>query len=196
MGATVTPVETSTTPRTVDSAVDAVVIGAGFSGLYMLRRLRDDLGLQVRVIEAGDGVGGTWYWNRYPGARCDAESIYYSYGFDDALQQEWTWTERYAAQPEILAYAEHVAEHFELTRDIVFGTRVTAASWHDVERRWTVRCDNGELVGCRYLISAVGCLSAARDPVDPGAGSRSPARAITPDSGHATASTSPASGSR
>ena len=168
MGAAVTPDAKSATPGTAGTTVDAVVIGAGFSGLYMLRRLRDDLGLRVRVIEAGHGVGGTWYWNRYPGARCDAESIYYSYGFDDDLQQEWTWTERYASQPEILAYAEHVAEHFELTRDIVFGTRVTAARWNEMKHQWTVCCDDEELIGCRYLISAMGCLSAARIPSIPG----------------------------
>ena len=106
--------------------LDAVVVGAGFAGMYMLHRLRG-LGLSVRVYEAGDGVGGTWYWNRYPGARCDVESMDYSYSFSDELQQEWRWTERYSAQPEILKYANYVADRFDLRRDIQFGTRVTSA---------------------------------------------------------------------
>src|SRR5438067_6719114 len=106
--------------------MDAVIVGAGFAGLYMLHKLRG-LGMSARVYEAADGVGGTWYWNRYPGARCDVESLDYSYSFDDALQQEWRWSERYAAQPEILAYANHVADRFDLRRDIQFETCVTAA---------------------------------------------------------------------
>src|SRR6185436_1846063 len=106
--------------------LDAVVVGAGFAGLYMLHRLRG-LGLSARVFEAGDGIGGTWYWNRYPGARCDVESLDYSYSFSDELQQEWQWTERYAAQPEILTYINHVADRFDLRRDIQLSTRVTSA---------------------------------------------------------------------
>src|SRR5262245_42564551 len=104
--------------------VDVVVVGAGFAGLYALHKLRG-LGFEVQVVEGGDGVGGTWYWNRYPGARCDVESLEYSYGFDDDLQQEWEWTERYATQPEILSYLEHVADRFDLRRDIRFGTSVS-----------------------------------------------------------------------
>ena len=107
--------------------LDAIVVGAGASGLYLLRRLRDDLKLNVRVIEQADDVGGTWYWNRYPGARCDIESLTYSYSWSDELQQEWRWTERYAAQPEILRYLEHVADRFDLRRDIDFSTRVESA---------------------------------------------------------------------
>src|SRR5689334_9695158 len=107
---------------------DAVVVGAGFAGMYMLHRLRG-LGMRVRVYEAGSGVGGTWYWNRYPGARCDVESVQYSYQFSDALQQEWEWSERYATQPELLRYANHVADRFDLRRDIQFNTRVTAATF-------------------------------------------------------------------
>src|SRR5262245_40052728 len=106
---------------------DAVIVGAGFAGLYMLDRRRRR-GLTVRVFEAGSGVGGTWYWNRYPGARCDVESMQYSYQFDAQLQQEWEWTERYAAQPEILRYANHVADRFHLRRDIQFNTRVAVAA--------------------------------------------------------------------
>ena len=112
---------------------DAVVVGAGASGLYVLHKLRE-LGLTVRVIEAADDVGGTWYWNRYPGARCDIESMTYSYSFSDELQQEWTWSERYAAQPEILRYLNHVADRFDLRRDIEFGTRVTSAVFDEAAR--------------------------------------------------------------
>ena len=109
---------------------DAVVVGAGFAGLYMLHRLRE-LGFTVQVFEAGDGVGGTWYWNRYPGARCDAESLAYSYSFSEELEQDWEWSERYASQPEILKYIEHVAGRFNLTRDVRCGTRVTSASFDE-----------------------------------------------------------------
>jgi cation diffusion facilitator CzcD-associated flavoprotein CzcO len=148
--------------------VDAVIVGAGFSGLYMLHRLRDLLGLTVRCFEAGDGVGGTWYWNRYPGARCDSESTYYSYSFSEDLQQEWTWSTKYPEQPEILLYLNHVADRFDLRSDITFGTRVTAATFLDGSDSWEVRTDNDEVVMCRFLISAVGCLSAANIPSVPG----------------------------
>src|SRR3984885_9251994 len=119
-------------------SVDAVIVGAGFAGLYMLHRLRG-LGLSAQVFEAGDDIGGTWYWNRYPGARCDVESMDYSYSFDDALQQEWRWTERYAAQPEILKYINHVADRFDLRRDIKLSTRVAEAVFDEASNRWTVR---------------------------------------------------------
>src|SRR5438046_5408672 len=122
---------------------DAVIVGAGFAGMYMLHRARG-LGLSVRVFEAGAGVGGTWYWNRYPGARCDVESMEYSYQFSEELQQEWEWTERYATQPEILTYANHVAERFELRRDMQFDTRLRAASYHDATCRWTIRIGDAE----------------------------------------------------
>lgn len=138
---------------------DAVVVGAGFAGLYMLYRLRDLLGLRVILIEAADGVGGTWYWNRYPGARCDIESLHYSYSFSDQLQQEWEWSEKYAGQPEILKYLEHVADRFDLKRDIRFGTRVTSARYDEEAMRWLVESDQGERISTQYLISAVGTLS-------------------------------------
>src|SRR5271170_3923414 len=114
----------------VEGEVDAVIVGAGFGGLYMLHRLRA-LGFSARVFETASGVGGTWYWNRYPGARCDVESLEYSYSFSEELQQEWEWTERFAAQPEILRYVNHVAERFDLRRDIQFGIRVAAAAYDE-----------------------------------------------------------------
>jgi cation diffusion facilitator CzcD-associated flavoprotein CzcO len=142
---------------------DAVVVGAGFAGMYMLHRLRQ-LGLRAHVYEAGTDVGGTWYWNRYPGARCDIESMEYSYQFDDQLQQEWEWSERYAPQPEILSYAKHVADRFDLRRDIEFDTRVEAASFDETSRRWTIRTDAGAEVTAQYLIMATGCLSSTNIP--------------------------------
>ena len=147
--------------------VHAVVVGAGFAGLYMLHRLRG-LGLSARVFEAGDGVGGTWYWNRYPGARCDVESMDYSYSFSDELQQEWSWTERYASQPEILSYLNHVADRFDLRRDIQLATRVTAATFDEAARRWTITTDRGDRVSARFCIMATGCLSTAQVPKFPG----------------------------
>src|SRR5438270_8096667 len=119
--------------------LDAVVIGAGFSGLYMLHRLRDVLGLTARVYEAADGVGGTWYWNRYPGARCDSESYYYSYSFSEELQQEWVWSTKYPEQPEILRYLETVEDRFNLRRDIQLSTRVTAATFQDDDEGREIR---------------------------------------------------------
>jgi cyclohexanone monooxygenase len=147
--------------------LDAVVVGAGFAGLYALHRLRG-LGLSARVYEAGGGIGGTWYWNRYPGARCDVESMDYSYSFSDELQQEWRWTERYASQPEILAYINHVADRFDLRRDVRLATRVTAAAFDEAASRWTVKTDGGERVSARFCIMATGCLSAAQVPDYPG----------------------------
>ena len=147
--------------------VDAVVVGAGFAGLYMLHRLRG-LGCSARVYEAGDGVGGTWYWNRYPGARCDVESMDYSYSFSDELQQQWRWTERYASQPEILRYINHVADRFDLRRDIRLSTRVTSAVFDEATSRWTVETDRGERVSARFCIMATGCLSNAQVPKLPG----------------------------
>src|SRR5258706_5797444 len=127
-------------PRDQGAVFDAVIVGAGFAGLYMLHRLRE-LGFSARVYEAGGGVGGTWYWNRYPGARCDVESVQYSFSFSEQLDQEWDWSERYAPQPEILAYANHVADRFELRRDIVFETRVTAAEFDPASARWRIETD-------------------------------------------------------
>ena len=138
---------------------DAVVIGAGFSGMYMLKSLRDKLGLKVRVYEAGDTVGGTWYWNRYPGARCDSDAYIYCFTFDKQLLQEWEWSERYPEQPEILRYLEHVAKRHDLKRDIQFSTRVTGGEFDENTNLWTVHTDKGEQVTARYLIAAVGSLS-------------------------------------
>ena len=143
---------------------DAIVVGAGFAGLYMLHLLRDKLGLYATAIEAGDGVGGTWYWNRYPGARCDIPSMDYSYSFSDELQQEWEWSEKYASQPEILAYLEFVANKFDLSKDIRFSTRVTRADYHEADSRWHVSTDNGKVLTARFLISGVGALSTAAAP--------------------------------
>ncbi len=143
--------------------LDAVVVGAGFSGLYMLHRLRR-LGYDTQVFDAASDVGGTWWWNRYPGARCDIESMDYSYSFDPDLEQEWEWSERYATQPEILAYANHVADRYDLRRDIQFGTRVTSAVWQTDPGRWLVTTDRGQRLSARFCIMAVGCLSAAKRP--------------------------------
>ncbi len=148
--------------------VDAVVIGAGFSGLYMLHKLRDQMGLTVRVFEAGGGVGGTWYWNRYPGARSDSDSYVYGFTFDEDLWREWQWSERYPEQHEIRAYLEHVAERFDLTRDITFDTRVTGATLDEAANTWTVITDTGETVVARYLVTAVGALSSSNTPPFPG----------------------------
>jgi cyclohexanone monooxygenase len=145
------------------TSFDAVIVGAGFSGLYMLHRLRG-LGLAARVIEAGSGVGGTWYWNRYPGARVDIESQEYSFAFDEALEREWTWTERYAPQPELLNYANHVADRYDLRRDIQFNTRVEQAVFDEAASRWTVRTDRGDVISARYCIMATGCLSLPNEP--------------------------------
>jgi len=153
------------TPRPDDEsgAFDAVVVGAGFAGLYMLHRLRG-LGLSVRVFEAGSGVGGTWFWNRYPGARCDIESMEYSYQFSDELQQEWEWTERYATQSEILRYVEHVAERFDLLRDVQLETRVEAVVFDEQALRWAIRTDDGKRYSARFCVMATGCLSSTNLP--------------------------------
>ena len=149
---------------------DAVIVGAGFAGLYMLHKLREH-GYTARVIEAGSDVGGTWYWNRYPGARCDVESLDYQYGFSDELQREWTWTERYATQPEILAYIQHVANKFDLKRDVQFDTRVVGATYEEERARWTVETDRGDTYTARFCVMATGCLSAAKVPEIDGIGS-------------------------
>jgi cation diffusion facilitator CzcD-associated flavoprotein CzcO len=156
-------------PSTVssDARFDVLIVGAGFAGLYMLHRLRQ-LGLSARVLEAGNGVGGTWFWNRYPGARCDVESMQYSYQFSDELQREWEWTERYASQPEILRYANHVADRFDLRRDIDFDTQVTAATYDDSTGQWLVETGNGVRLAARFCIMATGCLSSTNQPAFPG----------------------------
>ena len=147
--------------------VDVVVVGAGFGGLYALYRLRG-LGLEVQVYEAGSDIGGTWYWNRYPGARCDVESLAYSYAFSRELEQDWDWSERYASQPEILEYANHVAERFDLHRDIQLETRVVSAVYDEARGRWTLRTDRGEEVSAQFCVMATGCLSARNIPDFPG----------------------------
>ena len=146
---------------------DAVIVGAGFGGMCMLHHLRD-LGFTARVFEAGSDVGGTWYWNRYPGARCDVESMEYSYGFSEELQQEWEWTERYAPQAEILSYLNHVADRFDLRRDMRFDTRATSALFDEASLRWTVRTEAGAEVSAQFLIMATGCLSSTNTPDFPG----------------------------
>ena len=160
--------EASTRPAAQPSALDALIIGAGFSGLYQLYCLRDRLGLSVEVLEAADGVGGTWYWNRYPGARCDSESHTYCYTFSKELLQEWEWTERYPAQPEILRYINHVADRFDLRRSIRFNTRVKSAHYDEAANLWRVTTEKGERLAAKFLITAVGCLSTANVPKIPG----------------------------
>lgn len=142
--------------------VDVVVVGAGFAGMYLLQRLRT-MGLSTRVIEAGDDVGGTWYWNRYPGARCDIQSVDYSYSFDRDLDETWVWSEKYASQPEILRYAQHVAAKHDLRRDIQFSTRVDSADWNDADNQWRIHLSSGDEITCRYYVMATGCLSVPKD---------------------------------
>ncbi|HLZ82937.1 MAG TPA: NAD(P)/FAD-dependent oxidoreductase [Caulobacteraceae bacterium] len=146
---------------------DAVVVGGGFAGLYSLHKLRG-LGLKVRVYEAGDGVGGTWYWNRYPGARVDIQSLEYSYQFDEDLQQQWAWSERYAPQGELLAYANHVADRFNLWPDIQLNTRVASAAFDEAANLWRVRTDQGDAVTADIVVMASGCLSSTNIPDIPG----------------------------
>ena len=147
--------------------VDAVIVGAGFSGLYMLHRLRE-LGFTTRLFDAADGVGGTWYWNRYPGARCDSESHYYCYSFSDEIRKEWKWSCRYPAQPELLAYLNFVADRLDLRKDIDFGTRVAAGNYDEEAHRWVVETDQGETVRARFLITGVGNTSTPAKPSIPG----------------------------
>lgn len=148
--------------------LDLVIVGAGFSGLYMLHKARQQ-GLTAHVYEAGEGVGGTWFWNRYPGARVDVESHEYSYSFSPELEREWKWKERYAAQPELLEYLNHVADRFDLRRDISFNTRVIEAHLDEASRRWNIRTDKGERISARFCIMATGCLSAPKKVDIPGA---------------------------
>jgi cyclohexanone monooxygenase len=146
-----------------NTEVDVIVVGAGVTGLYALHRLRG-MGLKVRAFEAGGDVGGTWYWNRYPGCRCDVESLEYSYSFDDDLQQEWHWPERYGTQPEILRYVNHVADRYHLRRDIVFNTRIVRALFDEATRRWRLTTDAGDEVTAPYCVMATGNLSTPRVP--------------------------------
>lgn len=152
------------TARAAVQVYDAVVVGAGFSGLYQLHKLRDELGLKVRVLEKGDGIGGTWYWNRYPGSRCDSESYYYCFSFNKEIEQEWEWTERYPEHPEIRRYLNFVADRLDLKRDIQLGTEVTGARFDGARNRWTVDTKDGRRFEAQFLIAAVGCLSTANVP--------------------------------
>ncbi len=156
----------ATNARATDGTaeLDAVIIGAGFSGMYQLHTLRDRLGLSVQVLEAGEGVGGTWYWNRYPGARCDSESHSYCFSFSQELLNDWEWSERYPAQPEIIRYLNFVADRLDLRRDVKFGTRVVAADYDESRNRWDVTTEAGERFSAKYLITAVGCLSTTNVP--------------------------------
>jgi len=147
--------------------LDAIVVGAGFAGIYQLYSLRR-IGLSARVLEAGEGVGGTWFWNRYPGARCDVESLDYSYSFSEELQQEWDWKERYAPQPDILRYINHVVDRFDLRRDIQLNARVASAVYDEVEDRWLLTTEAGDRFSARYCIMATGCLSIPQAPHFPG----------------------------
>jgi len=149
------------------NSYDAIVVGAGFAGLYMLHRLRLQ-GMRVRVFETGDGVGGTWFWNCYPGARCDVESMQYSYSFSEEIQQAWIWSERYPRQEEILKYINHVADHLNLRKDIQFNTRVIGGQFQPSSTTWAVQTSDGQSHSARFLITATGCLSASRVPDMPG----------------------------
>jgi cation diffusion facilitator CzcD-associated flavoprotein CzcO len=142
---------------------DVVIVGAGFSGLYMLHKLRE-LGLRARVYEMGDGVGGTWFWNRYPGARCDVESIEYSFSFSDEIQQEWSWSEVMPAQPEVEAYLNFVCDKLDLRTDIEFSTKVTALTYDESANTWTTQTDRGDRVTSSFVVTAIGCLSAPLEP--------------------------------
>jgi cation diffusion facilitator CzcD-associated flavoprotein CzcO len=146
---------------------DALIVGAGFAGMYMLHKMRG-LGMTARVYDAAKGVGGTWYWNRYPGARCDVMSHDYSFSFDQELEQEWEWSEKYATQPEILRYANHVADRYELWPDMQFETRIASAVFDEEEKRWTVQTDQGEVISVQHVVMATGTLSAAKQPDLPG----------------------------
>ncbi len=146
-----------------DTELDAVVVGAGFAGIHMLSSLIS-LGYSAIVLEAGDEVGGTWNWNRYPGARCDTESMFYSYGFSEALQQEWNWSERYPKQPEILSYAKHVVERFNLSNNIKFNTRIVDINWDKNNRKWSLVTEDGEYITANFCIMATGCLSSPNYP--------------------------------
>ncbi|HET6875619.1 MAG TPA: alpha/beta hydrolase fold domain-containing protein [Acidimicrobiales bacterium] len=157
------------TDQKAQTEVDAVVVGAGFAGLYLIHRLRA-MGRSVVAFDSADDVGGTWYWNRYPGARCDIPTTDYTYSFDPELEQEWTWSEKYATQPEILTYLRHVAEKYDLRRDIRFSTRVEQARWDDDAKRWHLTTDRGDELVCRFYIMATGCLSMPKEPDIEGAG--------------------------
>src|SRR3954465_13206636 len=146
---------------------DAIIIGAGIAGLYQVYKLRA-LGLSVRAFETGSGVGGTWYWNRYPGARFDSESYTYGYSFSKDLLSEWDWTEHFSPQPETLRYLNHVADRFDLRRDITCGVRGEPATFHATTRQWTLDLGNGTSASARFVVAAVGILSSPNLPTFPG----------------------------
>ncbi|MFY8238887.1 MAG: flavin-containing monooxygenase, partial [Ilumatobacteraceae bacterium] len=143
--------------------VDVVVAGAGFSGIYLVHKLRQ-AGFSFRVLESGGDVGGTWYWNRYPGARCDIPTTDYTYSWDPDLEHEWTWSEKYATQPEILRYSQFVANKHDVYPHITFNTSVTNAAWNDSTKKWTITTSTGDAITCRHYIMATGCLSVPKDP--------------------------------
>src|SRR4051812_42347254 len=151
----------------VPRQLDVVIVGGGLAGLYAIHRLRR-LGLKVRAYEAGSGVGGTWFWNRYPGARCDVQSIEYSYSFDDSIQQEWVWSELMPPQAEVEAYLNFVCDRLDLRRDIQFLTKVTAAHFEEASSTWTVESDKGDRVTAQFVVAATGCLSVPLEPDIPG----------------------------
>ena len=154
-------------PEPTPPTLEVLIVGAGFAGLYLMHRMRG-AGLSAHIYEAADGVGGTWYWNRYPGARCDVESMQYSFGWDEAFQQEWKWTERFAGQPELLKYANHITDRYDLRRHITFNTRISAATYDEAAGTWQVQTEAGLALSCRYFVMATGCLSTARIPDFPG----------------------------
>ncbi|MFZ4604546.1 MAG: flavin-containing monooxygenase, partial [Caulobacterales bacterium] len=156
-------------PPNSEVIVDALVVGAGFGGMYAIHRLQE-MGLSVVGVETGGDVGGVWYWNRYPGARCDLMCVDYSFGFSDEIQQEWTWSEQFAAQPEILAYANFVADKLELRRHFIFNTRVISARWDDRRQHWVATTNRGHTITATYCIMATGPLSVPKDPEFPGLG--------------------------
>jgi cation diffusion facilitator CzcD-associated flavoprotein CzcO len=143
--------------------LDVLVVGAGFTGLYAVHKARDLMGLKVQAFDTADDVGGTWYWNRYPGARCDIESVHYSYSFSDELQQEWEWSEKFAAQPEILRYLNHVADRFDLRRSINFGVRITSMVWNEAGGHWSVGTEDGRSITARFIISGAGNLTVPKN---------------------------------
>src|SRR5712691_11504832 len=153
-----TPAVADRQDRAAETTYDAIIVGAGISGIHQLYRLRE-LGMRVRVFEAGTNVGGTWYWNRYPGARFDSESYSYGYSFSNELLEEWEWSEHFAGQPETLRYLNHVADKFDLRRDIQFQSRVTAAIYDENTRSWGVTLEDGSRFRARFLITAIGPLS-------------------------------------
>jgi cyclohexanone monooxygenase len=157
------PDASRTVPRQLPRQLDVAIVGGGLAGLYAIHRLRQ-IGLKVRAYEAGSGVGGTWFWNRYPGARCDVESLEYSYSFDEQLQQDWKWPERYGTQPEILKYINHVADRFDLRRDVQLNTRITSAVFDGKANAWVIKTDGGEEIHARYCVMAAGNLSTPRVP--------------------------------